>query len=159
MKPLKVILLGAAISFASQAHSQAELTGLLATVPLGSLSLSPTGGAGLTALPSGLLGGIVPSILDLTNQALPLVSGLLSNDLVGGLTPLTSDLLGSLLSGALPLTLQTVDVVLPLVDGLTASGIPLPTASLLGGLTPVVLDLTNTAVIPLLGGVVAGGII
>ena len=104
MKPLKVILLGAAISFASQAHSQAELTGLLATVPLGSLSLSPTG-------------------------------------------------------GGLPLTLQTVDVVLPLVDGLTASGIPLPTASLLGGLTPVVLDLTNTAVIPLLGGVVAGGII
>ena len=137
MKTLNAVILSTALSIAS--HAQAQ--------------------TGLISIPSELLGGILPSVLDLTNQSLPMVNGLLSNDLIGGLTPLTSDLLGSVLSGGLPVTLEALDVVLPLVDGLTASGIPLPTAELLGGLTPMVIDLANTVVIPLVGGVAVIGIL
>lgn len=137
MKTLNAVILSTALSIASHAQAQTELM----------------------SLPSELLGGILPSVLDLTNQSLPMVNGLLSNDLIGGLTPLTSDLLASVLSGGLPVTLEALDVVLPLVDGLTASGIPLPTAELLGGLTPMVIDLANTVVIPLVGGVAVIGIL
>lgn len=137
MKTLNAVILSTALSIAS--HAQAQ--------------------TGLISIPSELLGGILPSVLDLTNQSLPMVNGLLSNDLIGGLTPLTSDLLASVLSGGLPVTLEALDVVLPLVDGLTASGIPLPTAELLGGLTPMVIDLANTVVIPLVGGVAVIGIL
>ncbi|POP53285.1 hypothetical protein [Zhongshania marina] len=137
MKPLNALLLSTALTVASHAHSQADLT----------------------SIPAGLLGGILPSVLDLTNQSLPLVNDLLSNELIGGLVPLTSDLLGPILAGGLPLTLEVLDGVLPLLDGLTASGIPLPTADLLGPLLPTVLETTNVVVIPLLNGVIAGGII
>ena len=137
MKILNAVILSTTLSIASHAQAQTELM----------------------SLPSGLLGGILPGVLDLTNQSLPMVNGLLSNELISGLTPLTSDLLGSVLSSGLPVTLEALDVVLPLVDGLTASGIPLPMADLLGGLTPMVIDLANSVVIPLVGGVAVIGIL
>ncbi|MEX1666868.1 hypothetical protein [Zhongshania arctica] len=209
MKPLNVILLSAALSAAGHAHSQNQLTGLLAVLPLdglGSLSL-PAGGAGLggltsilsldglggLSLPAGgsglttiipldglgglpslsggsgltsltsVVGEVLPQVLDLVDQTvLPLVNGLLGgNQLLGGLTPVTSDLLGSVVSSGLPVVIQVVGQAVPVLDGVTASGSAssLPTGDLLGGILPVVLDLTNSTIIPLLGGVVPAGII
>ncbi|CAA0102481.1 MULTISPECIES: hypothetical protein [Zhongshania] len=147
MKPLNALLLSTALTVASHAHSQADLA----------------------SLPAGLLGGILPGVLDLTNQALPLVNGLLSNDLVGGLVgdlvlPLTSNLLDPVLGG----TLLGLDSSLPLVNGLISNDLvnglvgsvvfPL-TSGLLDPVLNGVLPIVNTAVIPLVGGVVSGGVL
>ncbi|MBQ0760353.1 MAG: hypothetical protein KBT72_11905 [Zhongshania sp.] len=145
MKTLNAVILSTALSIASHAHAQ----------------------TGLMSLPSELLGGILPGVLDLTNQSLPLVNGLLSNELVGGLVgdvvlPLTSDLLGPVLNGALP----GLNSSLPMVDGLLSnqllsSLVPL-TSDLLGPVLnsalPAVLQ-TVDVVIPLVDGVMAGGIL
>tara|TARA_R110001592_G_scaffold6045_8_gene32815 strand:+ start:2038 stop:2580 length:543 start_codon:yes stop_codon:yes gene_type:complete len=180
MKTLNVILLSAALAAAGHAHSQTQLTGLLAVLPLdglggggsgltaiipldglGGLS-SLSGGGGLTSLTS-VVGEVLPQVLGLVDQTvLPLVNGLLGdNQLLGGLTTVTSDLLGPVVSSVLPTAIQVVDQVVPVLDGLTASASvsSLPTGDLLGGILPVVLDLTNSTIIPLLDGVLAGGII
>lgn len=146
MKSLNVLLLSTALMVTSQAHSQVSLT----------------------SIPAELLGGLLPSVLDLTNQALPLVNGLVSNELVDGLVgdlvlPLTSGLLGPVLTGALP----GLNSLLPLVDDVLSNqlvaGILPITSDILGpvinDLLPVALQTVDVVVIPLLDGVIAGGII
>lgn len=124
MKPLNIILLSTVLSVASHAHSQ-----------VGS---------------AGLLGGLLPQVTGIASQTiLPVVSSLTAgNELIGGVAALSSDALNTTLNNVLPLPVQGLDVLIPLVDELTLDG----TALQLGGLTPVLLDLTNAAVIPLLGG-------
>ncbi len=130
MKPLNIILLCTALSVTSHAHSQ-----------MGS---------------AGILGGLLSSGTGLASQsALPVVSSLLaSNELVGSLTGLSSELLNTTLNTALPFPVDGLDVVITAIDGLTASG----TALELGGLTPLLLNITDMAAIPLIGGATEGAI-
>jgi hypothetical protein len=105
---------------------------------------------------AGILGGLLSSGTGLASQsALPIVSSLLaSNELVGSLTGLSSELLNTTLNTALPFPVDGLDVVITAIDGLTASG----TALELGGLTPLLLNITDMAAIPLLGGATEGAI-
>ncbi|WP_269619733.1 hypothetical protein [Zhongshania sp. BJYM1] len=130
MNPLKIILISTALSIASTAHSQ-----------VGS---------------EGLVGGLLPSVTGIASQSLlPVVSGLSAeNELIGSVASMASDLLNTTLNTALPLPVQGLDVLITAVDGLTDNGATLQ----LGGLTPVILNLTETASIPLIGGAVEGGI-
>ena len=128
MKHLKIILLSTALSVASHAHSQAQS--------------------------AGLLGGLLPQVTGIASQTvLPVVNGLIGdNELIGGIAAQVSDTLNTTLNTVLPFPVQALDVVIPLVDELTGDGEALQ----LGGLTPVLLDITNAAVIPLLGGSMEG---
>tara|TARA_R110000772_G_scaffold52855_1_gene121056 strand:+ start:417 stop:779 length:363 start_codon:yes stop_codon:yes gene_type:complete len=118
------------LSIASNAHSQAGSTGLV--------------------------GSLLPSVTGLASQSLlPAISSLSAdNELIGSVTAMASDVLNTTLNTALPFPVQGLDVIITTFDGLTGDGQALQ----LGGLTPVILNLAETASIPLLGGAVEGGI-
>jgi hypothetical protein len=128
MKRLKIIVLSTALSVASHAHSQAQS--------------------------AGLLGGLLPQITGIASQTvLPVVNGLIGdNELIGGIAAQVSDTLNTTLNTVLPFPVQALDVVIPLIDELTSDGEALQ----LGGQVPMLLDITNSAVIPLLGGPTKG---
>jgi hypothetical protein len=81
------------------------------------------------------------------------VNGLIGdNELIGGIAAQVSDTLNTTLNTVLPFPVQALDVVIPLIDELTSDGEALQ----LGGQVPMLLDITNSAVIPLLGGPTKG---
>ena len=105
---------------------------------------------------AGLVGGLLPSLTGIASQSLlPVVSGLTGdNELIGSAASMASDLLNTTLNTTLPFPVQGLDILITTTDGLTGNGETLQ----LSGLTAVILDLSEMASIPLLGGAVEGGI-
>jgi len=153
---VKYFALAVGMSMSGVSYSQDLVSGLLGN------TLSLGGGSGLNLLGSGLptatlLGGVTPVALDLVNSALPIVNGLVANDLVGGgVLPVLTGLTSTVGGMALPLVIETANTAVPMLDpivgsGALSGGIPI-VSDLAGGLLPVAIDLLNTAS-PILGNV------